>query len=172
MRSIVGIVLSLLAQLSVAELSLGQKVLKENPYYLRGDARLQVFLNVEPEHPTLSQIIARLHEATGLDLTIAENLRHHQPDYGHIQPSTPGYRAWQIMEMVSKRKLEDGHWEKTDQGYRLVGTSLLPDPKVVENVSPSTRRWWVIAALLVLLVAFSAVATLRIRRSRWQSPKS
>ncbi|HEY7158549.1 MAG TPA: hypothetical protein VH575_31685 [Gemmataceae bacterium] len=100
-----------------------QKTLKENPYYLRADKKLQVSLNVEADHPKLSQVIAKLREATGLDIAIDDSLQNHDPNFGHIQTSKRGYRAWQIMEMVAKKDLQNGCWEKTDQGYRLLGAS-------------------------------------------------
>jgi hypothetical protein len=131
MRSVAAMALALVAELACASLALGQKILKENPYYLRSDSRLQVSLHLEAEHPKLAHILARLHDATGLDIAVAENLQDHDPDFGYVQPSKQGYYAWQIMEMVAKQDLPNGYWEKTERGYRLVAPSLvanLPTP--------------------------------------------
>jgi prepilin-type N-terminal cleavage/methylation domain-containing protein/prepilin-type processing-associated H-X9-DG protein len=124
MRSAMGIIFVLALLLLCASRAPAQKILKENPYYLRSDERLQALLNVEAEHPKLSQVVAQLRGATGLDVEVGESLHEHDPDFGYIQPSKNGYHAWQIMELVAKKDLQGGYWEKTARGYRLVGTSL------------------------------------------------
>src|ERR1700687_3879965 len=117
MRSGVVPLFALTLLLVGAGQSPGQKVLDENPYYLRSDPRLQVTLNVESRTPTIAQIIASLREATGLDLTVDPSLQNHQPDYGVLQHSQRGFHAWQLMEMVAQRNMERGYWDKTDKGY-------------------------------------------------------
>jgi len=148
-----------------AGLARGQKVLEENPYYLRADKRLQVTLNVEAEHPKLAQIVASLRDVTGLDLTVDASLQDHEPDYGVILPSKKGYHAWQLMEMVAKRGLEYGYWEKTDQGYRLKGELKGDSVTAVAQSPPDEERprlslKWLLGiggALLVLLLVLMAL---------------
>src|SRR5436309_2525042 len=95
--------------------------LERNPFYLRADPALNAYLNVQPDRPKLSHIVAKLSEATGLEITVGEGLKNYDPDYGYIQPSKPGFHAWQIMELVAKKGLQYGYWEKSKQGYRLSG---------------------------------------------------
>ncbi len=109
MRFITLMTVNLSLLLACPGVSLGQKVLAENPFYLRSDNRLQVALNVQGEHANLAQIVASLRQATGLELNIDGNLQHHQPDFGVIQPSNTGFRAWQLMEMIAKKDLENGY---------------------------------------------------------------
>ncbi len=126
MRSATRMVFGLAVLLAGAPRAPAQEIRKEKPYYLRRDEQLQAALNVEADHPKLSHIIVRLREATGLDIEVSSGLAHHDPDFGHVQPSKKGYRAWQLMEMIARRDLQIGHWEKTPGGYRLVGMSVAP----------------------------------------------
>ena len=98
----------------------------DNPYYLRADPRLQTTIAAVPEHPKLQQIVDLLRDRTALDLTVDPGLSHHRPDYGVFQAGKSGFHAWQLMEYIARRDLRYGYWQKTDQGYRLVGTSTAP----------------------------------------------
>ena len=80
---------------------------------------------------------------------MAPSLQAHNPDYGVILPSQPGYHAWQLMEMVAKRDLQQGYWEKTDTGYRLMGISVAPRPP--SGVS-GDLRWWLTGGSLIAVV--------------------
>lgn len=151
-----------------AEPSAAQKVLEENPYYLRADESLQVSFNLETDRPKLLQIVAKLREATGLEIGVASNLADHDPDFGKIQPSKKGYRAWQLMEMVARKELQNGYWEKTDLGYRLVATSSIV--AVTANPPPAEGSrvltvWLAISACALFVVALALLA-LRKRRAR------
>ena len=165
MRSVLVIVFALLALQPATSNSPAQKVLEEKPYYLRADKRLWVTLNVEPDHPKLAQIVAQLGAATGLSIAVDRSLDNHAPDYGYIQPSKRGYYAWQIMEMVDRKDLQKGFWEKTARGYRLVGTSLAV-PNNADEASPFTLLWGVLAPLPILLLVFLARVHYRRRLMR------
>jgi hypothetical protein len=172
MRSAAGTPLALAVLLASAGFSPGQKILEENPYYLRADPRLQVSLNVEAEHPKIAQIIAKLCDATGLVLTVDSDLKDHQPDYGVILPSKKGYHAWQLMEMVAQRDLKRGYWDKTDQGYRLMGTSGLaaPSPAAARSAASTDSgvsgplRWWLTGCSLLFIVAFLCWSVYQLRK--------
>jgi len=165
MRAGIRIVLVLAVQLVGANLVPAQKVLDENPYYLRADPKLQVSLNVEADHPKLSQIVAKLRDVTGLDIEVDGGLQEHAPDYGVIQPSKGGYYAWQIMELVARKDLQHGYWEKNDWGYRLVGTSLA----TVAQPRPEGTDFDRLLSLSALLLAGLAIA---IGLYYWKSGKS
>src|SRR5262245_49297407 len=115
MRFAAGMVLVLTTLVVSAATARGQEVLEENPYYLRSDPQLQVRLNLDTERPKLAHIVAKLRDATGLELTVDESLSDHDPDFDSIQPSQNGYRAWQLMELVAEKDLQSGYWEKTEK---------------------------------------------------------
>jgi hypothetical protein len=148
-----GVILVLLPLVDVV-LAHAQAVLKENSYYLRVDRRLQVRLNVEARHPKLSHILARLSEATGLEMTVTSQRQDHEPDVGHIQPSKKGYYAWQLMELVARKELQQGYWEKNSDGYRLTGRAIEAAPPVV---AASQGKSHFIPGLIVLALVQSAV---------------
>ena len=172
MRFVRRTVLVLLVVLAGADLASGQKILEENPYYLRADPRLQVTLNVEAEHPKLAQIIAKLRDATGLGLAVDSDLKDHQPDYGVIQSSKNGYHAWQLMEMVAKRDMIRGYWNKTDQGYRLMGTSVAPAPPLAATPSAASTdngvsgslRWWLTGGSLLFIVPLACWSVYQLQK--------
>jgi hypothetical protein len=167
MRSAMYMVLALASQLIGDAPLPAQKILEENPYYLRADKKLQVSLRMEANHPKLSQIIAALHDATGLDIAIDERLQGHDPDFGYIQPSRHGYHAWQIMEMIAKKDLQHGYWEKTEEGYRLTGSMPLPTVSKGNPLSQNLRfaqLLWTYFLSLAPLVVVLAIVLIRRRR--------
>lgn len=161
-----GIVLTLLVPVAVC--AQGPRVLDENPYYLRSDPRLQVRLNLDSDHPRLGDIVATLHDATGLVLTVDEGLGNHNPDFGSIQHSKSGYRAWQLMEMVARKGLQNGYWEKTSGGYRLKAEASRPSvtssPRPNKERDPSEFRSGLVSAMAVLVVGLVVMLALRVRR--------
>jgi hypothetical protein len=68
--------------------------------------------------------------------------------------------AWQIMEWVAGRQMENGRWEKTDTGYRLEGISLAL--KIPESSGFPT--WLVIGSILLLALASAVVLRMRLGR--------
>jgi len=97
---------------------------KGNP--LRFDQRLWARAHVDRK-PTVAHIIEKVREATKLDITIAPELKGHEPDLGVVLPEEKGWYAFQLMSFPLKQ-LENGRWEKTATGYRLEGKSLLSPP--------------------------------------------
>jgi hypothetical protein len=160
MRSRTDTILLLATLLVGAGSSHAQQGLQENPYHLRSDERLQVRLNLDTERPKLPEIIAKLREVTQLDLAVDESLSGHDPYFGTIQPSENGFRAWQLMEMVAKRDLQKGYWEKTDTGYRLRGQSTQPaatPPDKQADPSGLSPIWFVTGILIVVLVVLLVI---------------
>ena len=79
--------------------------------------------------PAVAHILQRIQEATGAEMTIAPELEKHLPDLGYIEQGKKGNYAWQLMEIVAKREIANGRWEKTAAGYRLCGVSTVPTGK-------------------------------------------
>lgn len=134
---------------------------------LRLDPRLQVPFPIFEKNPKLADLLARLSAATKLKLELAEGLEHHDPEFGSVQMKDG--KAWHMMELIAFTQLENGRWERIDGGYRLAGTSKLattPAP------TPSTWRFWLTAASLLLFGAISAVLVYRYRRHLGNSPSS
>jgi hypothetical protein len=108
------------------------------------DRNLHVRLTVIAKDPTISELIGRLSTSTGLNITVAENLTRHDPSLGDINMKST--YAYTFMELIAERDLDDGHWVKTDDGYRLEGISRAMRP-------PSrTFPWgWIIAGSVMVL---------------------
>ncbi len=129
---------------------------------LRLDLKLQARLTVVEKNPKLSDLLDRLAESTGLSLTVADNLRYHDPDLGPIDFKNEF--AFSLMEMIAERDLDDGRWEKTDDGYRLEGVSraLRPPP-------PRSFGWaWATGGILLTLAAAGGTFVIYRRRSKQQ----
>ncbi len=122
-----------------------------NTNYLRADARLQARVQVDPDRPSLTHILGRLREATGLDLTLDQNLQDHRPRFGRVQPARRGYLAWQLLELVAEKGLEGGEWKPTPRGFYLVGKPLAR-PHTDAEEPPSLTQ-----PLLLSLTAFAGV---------------
>lgn len=99
---------------------------KYHPLWL--DPKLRAPLTLVEKTPKLPSLLEGLRACTGLDFTLADNLTYHDPVIGHFQSKHTF--AYTIMEIIAKRELDNGRWEKTDTGYRLEGTSqaLKPPP--------------------------------------------
>lgn len=127
------------------------------------DMRLRARLTVVENEAKLDDVLARLRAATGLTLTLADNLTGHNPDLGQLQMTDTF--AYSFMEILAERDLENGRWEKTADGYRLEGNSthfVAPPPT-------STVGWWLAAVGLVLLIAATLfVVRWRIAQARPQ----
>ena len=140
-----------------------------NTNYLREHPALQVRVKVQTKQPSLEHLIAQLHEATGLQFELDDNLKQHQPDFGQLMPSKKGFRAWQIMEMIADTDLDDGVWEPTRQGYRLTAaTTLKPSPPAAFNLS----TYLIVGNLVLLAAVVLLVIAWRRRRSRQRSALS
>lgn len=123
---------------------------------LRLDPRLQAKLNLQEVNPDLPDLLARLQSASGLTIALGDSLAEHRPMLGDLQ--LPRVPAWAVMELLAEAQLEGGGWEKTDSGYRLIGTSLVPPPAVGPN------RWPIAGVLaLGLALLFGLLVFLRYR---------
>jgi len=123
-----------------------------DPFELRRDRRLAVLVIVGGDKPKLEEILQSLRGATGLLLTVADNLADHEPDFGKVNLGAHP-RAWQVMEMVAHRQLRNGRWEKTENGYRLTGHSLVP-VRPTTNLFVILLLWFLPGIVVVGLTAF------------------
>src|SRR5207249_2539861 len=98
-------------------------------FYHRLDPKLQVKHNLVEANPKLGNLLERLRKATGLTMTLADNLTYHEPEMGVMQ--MPNASSWSLMELIALMDIDNGRWEKTDTGYRLTGQSkaLRPPPR-------------------------------------------
>jgi hypothetical protein len=113
--------------------------LKQFP--LRADPRLDPKISVIGVDPKLAEFLESLHQRTKLRFTLAENLDYHDPKFGSVK--LPNVPACIVMEWIAQKDLDDGHWVKTDDGYRLEGTSR------ALRLPPRTVPWgWAVAAIV------------------------
>ena len=120
--------------------------------------RLLARLSVDERRAKLPDMLARLNAVTGLKFTLADNLSHHDPVLGDFQLKNT--RAFSIMEFIAKNDIDNGRWEKTEDGYRPEGGSHTPLP-----VRPKTFNWlWLVLALAVTFTAVGGIAILIYRR--------
>jgi len=86
---------------------------------LRSDVKLQAKMTVTEADAKLTDLLERLNKCTGLRLTLADNLKKHEPMIGSVQwKDSPAYL---FMDLIAERGLDGGRWLKTDDGYRLEG---------------------------------------------------
>ncbi len=124
------------------------------------DRKLRAKLTIIESQATLRPLIDRLEDSTGLNLTLAENLTYHEPDLGNI--SLTNEFAYTFIELIAKCDLDDGRWEKTDDGYRLEGVS--------RSLRPPPRRsyaWaWITGGTLLALAAAGGAFVMYRRRGK------
>lgn len=125
---------------------------------LRYDNRLYAFAHVEPLNPSVQHIAERVAAATGLEITISPALQGHKPKLGYIQPNAKGWRAYDLME-IATRKLANGRWEKTAAGYQLVGGAEAVAVATTAS-SPVTSEPPISAGVFVRPYVFGAVSAL------------
>lgn len=94
-----------------------------DPLSLRRDARLAAEVSIVATEIRLTEVLKPLQNATGLALSIDPVLRAHDPVFEHIQIKKGP--AWAVMEMTARKHLEDGHWIKVPDGYRLTAKKSL-----------------------------------------------
>lgn len=128
--------------------------------YLRRDGKLCVPLPIVAKNPTVGELLGRLEDATGLKMTVAENLKKHQPEYGSIQYSTG--KAFLVMELMESKDLQGGRWEPTPDGYKLVGiSSLIPEDEQFPTPFWKRPLTWIVGGIGLGLAIFAGVYAYR-----------
>jgi hypothetical protein len=134
--------------------------------------------------PDFHDLIRRLQAETELPFSIAPHLERHDPDLGEW--TMPNTQTWVIMNTLADLGLEDGHWIRTADGYRLNATRSLrerppPPPAGVHGERPAPApagvpapladdsSWWqrlVVIVPSILVVFVLVVGTFVLLRSR------
>lgn len=112
---------------------------RPSSYHL--DMRLRKPVPLVAENPPLSKLFRLIENETGVELTLSKNLTDHNPNYGSIQFRKA--KAWIIMDLIVKRQIKSGRWIKTSTGYRLEGTSAVPDQPAVRIAGLDLRGAYV-----------------------------
>jgi hypothetical protein len=129
---------------------------------LKHDPRLQVKLKVQLQQPKVKELVDEIAKATGLTLSLADNVPTSQPAYEKM--TWQNLPAWAAMKQVAQATIVAGKWEKTDSGYRLV-SSL--DPGVAMPNNPEKKRdssnliWILLMVLSFPLLAVAAIVLVR-----------
>jgi hypothetical protein len=131
------------------------------------DQRLHARLTIIEKKPKLAELLPRMAAATGLKFTLADNIKHHNPDLGEF--NLRNVRVYSFMEIIARNDIDDGHWEKTADGYRLEGGTHTPLPP--RALMPQSKSGWIwFASVLALaLVASGAFVLYRRRGKRAQA---
>jgi prepilin-type N-terminal cleavage/methylation domain-containing protein len=133
------------------------KFVKAHP--LGRDVKLHSPVLCADENPTLSTLLDRLREKTGLQFTVAENLIYHEPELADLHRKHE--LVYTYMEILATRDLDNGRWEKTDGGYRLEGNSRALRPP------PRNYGWvWIAGSALLLCVALAGGGAFFVFRRR------
>jgi hypothetical protein len=98
------------------------RIVKPYSFPLRLNPKLGVRVPLDRKSIKISVLLDQLRKATGLTFALAEGLIQHEPDFGELQSGKDGWRAWQLMEIIEKQNLKNGHWKKTNTGYLLTGS--------------------------------------------------
>jgi len=130
------------------------------------DPKLHAKVSVVGKDPNVFEILNRVSAATGYKMTVADNLKYHDPKYGMFQMNNAF--AYSFMEIIASKHIIDGRWVKTADGYQLEGESrelnLPPTP-------PSSSRWvWAVVSVIVVLMTASAFIVYRRRTAKAPSP--
>jgi hypothetical protein len=128
------------------------------------DQRLQVPVTLFADDPPLMDVLARLHEATGLTFAVAKNLDRHDPKLGDLQFTNAP--VWSVMQVIAETDLEGGHWEKTDSGYLLVANSSLRERPPSFWERPLVLTTFALVGTLLFLVAVTVFKHRRLRVAR------
>ncbi len=125
---------------------------------LRQDPRLQSGITADLRQPTIRELLALLHQQTGVPLTADDSLADATATPGLSLQGTP---AWLVMDQVAQSLLAEGRWEATPDGYELFGTPKAPPPPSAAKDRSGTTpiAFLAVTGLLVIAVA-------RIIRSR------
>jgi hypothetical protein len=163
-----------------------KKKASDPPY--KSDPQLQVKYTGAVRTPTVPKVLAFLEELTSLKFTSNDLVETKGEAWGGI--SGTNIPAWAFMRALADSKAVQGHWEKTADGYHLVGTldkaaqearlaetrphqraprplesketpAALPDPP---ETTPAKRAWRVPALLTMTALVALFVGTWLWRR--------
>ncbi|HEY7425599.1 MAG TPA: hypothetical protein VH682_15310, partial [Gemmataceae bacterium] len=136
---------------------------------LSRDPRLQTLLTLNMKGQSLQALLDHLFQQTGVHLEMAANLASEDPLFGGL--SMRGTPVWRVMQQLAIQNVIEGHWEKTEAGYRLLGAARNPaPPSARSHTDPrtkSTRRLRLYATLgATSLLIFSVLLVVRWRQKK------
>lgn len=125
---------------------------------LENDPALLVKLSLQLESPTAAEVMAHLAKVTNRQFTGSSNVSAVKPALGSVHWENQA--VYVAMQELATSPIIQGHWEKTADGYHLVGTVE------AEESRPKSIHWLTATALL-LLAAFGVwFFLLKDRRAR------
>jgi hypothetical protein len=117
--------------------------------FLNDDKRLAVKVTFVQDHPKLQDLLEAVQSATGVSLSLAEEVNGHDPDFGSVQMRV--CPAWVVMKFIASKGFGDGQWEHHNGGYRLKSRRTVPPSRRAPE-SPWDLLWWTGGTLLILVV--------------------
>jgi hypothetical protein len=84
---------------------------------LRRDRRLSTQVALTSKNPPQKEILESLRNATGLNVTIADELAVRPPNYGEVQ--LLAVPACSVMEWIAQKEKRGAEWHKIKDGYEL-----------------------------------------------------
>jgi hypothetical protein len=132
---------------------------------LRADPRLHNRLTLTRNRVTVGQVLARLAEATGLEMTADPEIEPERMVFESVL--WHNVAGWDAMTQVARAATVRGGWEKLSAGYRLHATAETPPAKVTggHGAGPVSRHalsfgvivnWGVLAALVAGVLFYLA----------------
>lgn len=105
---------------------------ERRPLDLKTDPRLKVPITKNLKTPKARELLDTLENATGLKFSANEMVETNEEAFGSL--SFRNVPAWVVMQEVAKSNAVKGRWEKTDDGYMLIGTldAKAQETRVVE----------------------------------------
>ena len=131
-------------------------------YELANDPALQVKITLRLKSPTVPEVVELLSKATGLSLTLSENVDRVQPAFGTvIWTNVP---LWSAMKEVAESAVVQGAWTKEGDGYRLHCNRK--NEERVAKTGLSLLQPWMLGCLLALLAVVGILAVVALLRKR------
>jgi hypothetical protein len=145
---------------------------------LKDDPRLKVPITTNFKKPKVRDLLDSLEKATGLKFSANEMVEMKEEGFGSVSfRNTP---AWIVMQELAKSDAAKGRWEKTADGYMLVGTldakaqaervaELKKNaPVIAQTPEPpvgSSNQFWIFVAIMAIPgVALAGWIVVRRRR--------
>jgi hypothetical protein len=122
------------------------------------DRRLRKPVTFNMTAPHIEDVLRKLQEETGVNLTRDDDIQNKYPAKGSV--SFTGVPAWTVMDFMAGSKRVEGRWEKDGDGYRLVpnGNPLDIPEELEDRLAAAKSRFWLyvyigVGALLALAIS-------------------
>jgi hypothetical protein len=139
----------------------------------KSDPLLKSPFTSDLKRPTVRELLAVLEKTTSLKFSVNDMVEMNQEAFGSL--SFVKVPAWVVMMELANSEAVKGSWEKTENGYHLVGTldrkaqearllKLGAPPRSPTAPSPPPERSW----LLPIIFSVIAIVTLTLGFYRWR----